>query len=580
VFVFLRFCSLHFSPHSHLIQSLLPHPLADKEEHLLWDSDPIPFFISPTVVLPRHLRYSLVNNPDSPASSPTSTIRVYNAIAAMGSPLYPPARATAMSEIWGDASSFVADASGAGNAWQRSVMGGNRPFTVTVIAKLAMLGLLKFSTLDPRGMGVEMEGGKPGWNDAMNGLPGLIGSGMPETYEMLRILRFVSTAVTKYARAVDFPTEFAVFLGALGVCMERYQLSGKTVQDDFVYWDSTNAARELYREATVAKFAGTYTSLSATTLLALLTAAEHKVEQGIARALALNDGFSPTYFHYECTDFDIITPAPYTAPPTQVVAKSFALKTLPNFLEGPTRQLKTVPDLARRAEVYRRTRASAMYDAKLQMYMLCESLADMAQSIGRMKAFSAGWLENQSIWLHMSYKFYLELLRGGLYDQFFHEIQTGLVPFMNNKVYGRSPLEASSFIVSSAFPDPKMHGSGFLARLSGSTAEFLSMWMLMMAGPTPFVNSDDDAGLQLVLKPVLPAWLFTAEENTVGFTFLGAVEVVYHNPTRGNTWELTPTGCVVTGLDGSVLTYEGGVIDSTGALLVRNRKAASVHITF
>ena len=35
--------------------------------------------------------------------------------------------------------------------------------------------MLKFSTLDPFGMGVEMEGGKPGWNDAMNGLPGTTG---------------------------------------------------------------------------------------------------------------------------------------------------------------------------------------------------------------------------------------------------------------------------------------------------------------------------------------------------------------------------------------------------------------------
>ena len=28
-------------------------------------------------------------------------------------------------------------------------------------------------------MGIEMEAGKPGWNDAMNGLPGLFGSEMP-----------------------------------------------------------------------------------------------------------------------------------------------------------------------------------------------------------------------------------------------------------------------------------------------------------------------------------------------------------------------------------------------------------------
>jgi hypothetical protein len=34
--------------------------------------------------------------------------------------------------------------------------------------------MLKFSTLDPYGMGIEMEGGKPGWNDAMNGLPGTV----------------------------------------------------------------------------------------------------------------------------------------------------------------------------------------------------------------------------------------------------------------------------------------------------------------------------------------------------------------------------------------------------------------------
>ena len=58
----------------------------------------------------------------------------------------------------------------------------------------------------------------------------------------------------------------------------------------------------------------------------------------------------------------------------------------------------------------------------------------MSQDIGRMMAFTPGWLENQSVWLHMSYKFYLELLRAGLYDEFFNEIKTGLVPFMDPKV--------------------------------------------------------------------------------------------------------------------------------------------------
>jgi hypothetical protein len=64
---------------------------------------------------------------------------------------------------------------------------------------------------------------------------------------------------------------------------------------------------------------------------------------------------------------------------------------------------------------------------------------------------------------------------------------------MNNDLYGRSPIEADSFIVSSAFPDPKMHGAGFQARLSGSTAEFLSMYLLMMQGEYPFgVNTNTE----------------------------------------------------------------------------------------
>jgi hypothetical protein len=52
----------------------------------------------------------------------------------------------------------------------------------------------------------------------------------------------------------------------------------------------------------------------------------------------------------------------------------------------------------------------------------------------------------------------------------------GMLPFMDPEVYGRSLMECSSFIASSAFPDPSIVGQGFLARLSGSTAEFLDIW--------------------------------------------------------------------------------------------------------
>ena len=41
------------------------------------------------------------------------------------------------------------------------------------------------------------------------------------------------------------------------------------------------------------------------------------------------------------------------------------------------------------------------------------------------------------------------------FSEFWTEAKTGLVVFMDPKVYGRSPLEASSFIASSAYTDKK-----------------------------------------------------------------------------------------------------------------------------
>lgn len=59
--------------------------------------------------------------------------------------------------------------------WQRTATIGKkkgRAFTSAPIAKLFLLGAIKYATRDAYGMGVEYEGGRPGWNDAMNGLAG------------------------------------------------------------------------------------------------------------------------------------------------------------------------------------------------------------------------------------------------------------------------------------------------------------------------------------------------------------------------------------------------------------------------
>src|SRR3989344_1069318 len=105
------------------------------------------------------------------------------------------------------------------------------------------------------------------------------------------------------------------------------------------------------------------------------------------------------------------------------------------------------------------------------MYKDNAPLKSAPVEIGRARVFTPGWLENESVWLHMEYKYLLEMLKGGLHDEFFQDFKKALVPFQPAERYGRSVLENSSFIVSSVFPDPSYHGVGFVARLSGSTAE-------------------------------------------------------------------------------------------------------------
>uniref|UniRef100_A0A7S2XZE2 Uncharacterized protein n=1 Tax=Fibrocapsa japonica TaxID=94617 RepID=A0A7S2XZE2_9STRA len=147
----------------------------------------------------------------------------------------------------------------------------------------------------------------------------------------------------------------------------------------------------------------------------------------------------------------------------------------------------------------------------------------------------------------MSYKFYLEMVRAGLYAEFWEqEAKHGLVAFMDPTVYGRSPLEASSFLASSALPDETLHGTGFVSRLSGSTAEFLSLFLEVFVGHEgPFrLKPTDGKTLQFVLQPALPAWMFTPTTDLGGsefdailtFTLLGKIPVTYHNPNLVNTW--------------------------------------------
>ena len=71
---------------------------------------------------------------------------------------------------------------------------------------------------------------------------------------MLRVVRFIKSAASRYTRPIEIPEEFATLLSTLTTALATYDASSKESTDDFMYWDVSNTARELYRANTNTTF--------------------------------------------------------------------------------------------------------------------------------------------------------------------------------------------------------------------------------------------------------------------------------------------------------------------------------------
>lgn len=458
--------------------------------------------------------------------------------------------------------------------------------------KILCLIANKIASLDPSGMGVEMEADKPNWYDALNGLPGLLGSSVSETFEIKRFSFFLQGALTQLA--LDGKTEIPLF-GELADFIRGLSGLLASQPDPLAYWQKSNDAKEEYRRQVRHGIRGDERGVTVDEIKAFLKAVIEKTDKAVTGAKN-KDGFLATYFYHEVTKHD--PAAGTTHPPAKHVRPlAFERHALPLFLEGYVHALRveSAPEGARR--LYQQVRSSGLYDKKLKMYKVNADLSKESEEIGRARIFPAGWLENASIWLHMEYKFILELLRAGLYEEFYANFRHVLVPFLKPEQYGRSILENSSFLVSSAHADASLHGQGFVARLSGSTAEFLHLWLLMNVGEKPF-RWDRHNKLTLEFKPALAGWLFTAKPSdifyvlpsgktvtaalparTYAFNFLNTTLVVYHNPKRRDTFKAS--------IEAVHLRYAGSskpvvitasVIPSPYAEDVRNRKVERIDV--
>jgi hypothetical protein len=405
-----------------------------------------------------------------------------------------------------------------GSNW--ATIGGETYYT-NLYTKLLLLVLNKHSNLDPDLIGVEMEANKPGWNDAMNGVPGLFGSGVGEVIELLRIVEYLSKHLPQ--EPIDLPAElFELFA----------QLSKAETYQDLLF------ARHQYRKDTRFGLTKEYHNVSNDKLSLYFEKLVTHINEKLELLYDEYDGIIPTFLVYEVTDYKPIVDEAgnpvighYGLP--LVEPKAFNRRALPKFLEAPARLLRTNFDSKRLTFMVHHIKETGIYDDILKMYKTSDSLDDETMEIGRVRAFTKGWLERESNFLHMTYKYLLGLQRAGLYDQFFQELEDNLVCFMDPARYKRSTLENSSFIAPSNNPNPHIHGQGFFARLSGSTVEVVNMWYNMMTGGQPFKMLDGN--LMLQLEPTIPASYFK-DDKTISFTFLQDIEVTYVNPDLVDTY--------------------------------------------
>jgi hypothetical protein len=398
----------------------------------------------------------------------------------------------------------------------------------SLFEKLFVLGINKIACLDPSGMGIEMEADKPGWNDAMNGLPGLFGSGVSETIELKRVITYLKQHFLT-SKKIKLPTEFIDFCNNLLPIL-------KDSLNDFEYWNRANDAKEEYREAIRFNTNG-LDYVDSDFVKNLLEAVNSKIDIALSKAFRFGDGVYPTYLIHEVTSYEenIVHGEPkignYGLP--TVSPTGFSVRALPYYLEAPARALKVMKNETSKHSMYKRIKASNIYDHELKFYKTSEFLDAESNEIGRGRSFTKGWQERESNFLHMTYKYLLGLLKGGLHEEYFDEIKTNLTCFMDPVVYGRSTLENSSFIASSINPDPFVRGQGYVARLSGSTAEMLSIWAYMMFGKYPFVMKNSE--LTLNLKPILTKEFF--KDNEVSFVFLSNTKITYVNESNIDTFD-------------------------------------------
>jgi hypothetical protein len=221
----------------------------------------------------------------------------------------------------------------------------------------------------------------------MNGLPGMFGSGMPETYETVRLLEFLQQSFARVARvdnscALELPVEVSDFYQILLTLSRAYNARAGTSCSttttssssvislecqslNFQFWNQSNTHREEYlqRVSYSGYFSGEKVTYRCPQIAEDLSVFLQKLRDGISRSMRtqqeamgathLSEVVPPTYYSYTVTSIQYILP-PGSADNSTILylPAGFSQQSLPLFLEGATRMLKITSDVSEKRQLY------------------------------------------------------------------------------------------------------------------------------------------------------------------------------------------------------------------------------------
>jgi hypothetical protein len=178
----------------------------------------------------------------------------------------------------------------------------------------------------------------------------MVGSGMPETYELYLLMKYVKKVVDKYDRAIVVPSELSKMVDSVEEALDKLEKAGYEDPEElpydvpeslFEYWDVVASARENYRNDVQYYFSANTTEYKAKEISAILDRWLEHVETGMERAHKFgskgfgDDGLSgipASFFSYDVTDWEVNGNRNAVGLPL-VNAKAMKVGKFPLFLE-------------------------------------------------------------------------------------------------------------------------------------------------------------------------------------------------------------------------------------------------------